>query len=289
MKLLLALLTNHDLPKLNRLIRCVENFWPTKELEINTIIVVNTLNPEYEKEVLEAHLPYPVYITKSNGFPGKGKNACAEIFLESDCDYLCQFDGDDLLYPSYAQSMENHLKRFPSMDVLGVIPTDAAKSTPWTAGHEFMLGDLYATVWGISLVRPNNRLAGPRRGYWVDEYLPMSDNYIMLQSKKSAVYKQDEEEPVGEDALYCLELLRRHQEGELQYFLTMSSDLYFVDRSTDNSIQKQYRQADTIDRWKKKAFSTVHPDRSSFDELPFIYIDLLMNHEEKEAWLKNNF
>lgn len=291
MKLFLCLLTSHDLPKLSRLIKCVVNANPTKVLEVYPHIIVNTLNDRYYAEVLAANFPFPVIRTESNGLPGKGKNSCAELFLESDCDYLCQYDGDDLLYPTYAQSLERHVVQYPSMDVLGIIPADTVRDYELGAGSRFTVEEgKYGSVWSQSLDPPPNRIGPPSKGGWVDEELPWNDNYIILQSKRSAIYKIREDLKVGEDALYCVQLLKKHIEGKIGYFLTMSSDMKITDGTTENSIQKQHSSYEAIQLWKNIAKEEiVDINRSSFNELPIVYFPLLISAEEKIEWTLNNF
>lgn len=290
MKILLTLLTTHHIDKLERLVNNVINLNPVKDVELYPVIVVNTLKDSYYQEVLRKHFPYPVIRTESNGRAGKGKNSCAELFLNSDCDFLSQIDGDDLLYPTYLESLWNHISHYPSLDVLGVIPCDFVKRRPNGAGHQFKVKDKYhGSLWGVSLCYPDWRTPGPGVGDWINHTLPKSADFIILQSKKSAKYKIDENLPVGEDHLYGMKLLSLHQKGELQYFQTMSSDLYCIDATTEGSLQKQYSQADHVQEMKTKALEYLKRERSSFNELPVIYKDLLMSHIEKEKWILSNF
>jgi hypothetical protein len=67
----------------------------------DAVIVINTLSRQYEidcskwceKRGLEYH------ITKSNGKPGRGKNAVVDVFEASNDDYCVPVDGDDYLTP----------------------------------------------------------------------------------------------------------------------------------------------------------------------------------------------
>jgi hypothetical protein len=92
--------------------------------------------------------------------------------------------------------------------------------------------------------------------------------------------------PVAEDHLYSYQLLAEHQKGNLSYFLTMSSDLYIVDRTTEGSVQKTHKQQDSVDNFKHEVSKILPRWRSSIWELPIVYKDLLMSHIDKEIWLK---
>jgi hypothetical protein len=287
-KLMLCLLTSHDLNRLTRLMVNLRELIPAPSIELFPIIVVNTINDNYYNEVLQQKFPYPTIRTESNGKPGKGKNSCFDIFLNSSCDYLTQFDGDDILYPTYLQSIENHLNHYPGLDVLGIVPMDIINYGE-QLGHKIHLSNnVHAGVWGVSLIHPyGSGTPGPGRNssLW-DCFLPSSWDYIVLQSKKASVIKMDETLGVAEDHLWSIEALSLHQQGKLQYFNTMSSDMFIIDRTTENSVQKIYPQIEYVDDFKAKVLQFVPEYRSNPAELPMIYKDLLMDQYQKEKWIK---
>ena len=89
----------------------------------------------------------------------------------------------------------------------------------------------------------------------------------------------------AEDHLHSFTYLGEHQKGNLLYAQTMSSDMYFIDRTFPGSVQKT-TDFDYVSRLKTEVLKYVPEWRSSFGELPCIYIDLYMNHLDKEAWIK---
>jgi glycosyltransferase involved in cell wall biosynthesis len=288
MKLLVTLLTSNDVNRLSRLIDSFLKQNPTNYFsQVTGVIVVNTTNDSYYQEVLSKKFPLPVVRTESNSRPGKGKNSCLEIFLDSDFDFVSQIDGDDILYPTYLQSLAEHISRFPCIDVLGIIPMDVITDDKNILGHRIEFTDeVVGGVWGISLIHPSSNNPGPGRSYMWDSPLPQSADFIILQSRKSAEIKMNEAMGVGEDHLYSLQLLSEHQKGNLCYFHTMSSDMFIIDRTTTDSVQKIYPQHEHVGELKKLALNYVAEHRSSMWELPIIYKELLLSSAEKEYWLK---
>lgn len=289
MKLFLTLLTHHNLPSLKRLVKSAENQYPESSLDVETVIVVNTLSDEYYQSVLDEKFPFKIVRTDSNGKPGRGKNSCRDLFLKSDADFMSQIDGDDFLYPTFVQSIAQHIQHYPNIDVLGKVPVDlVARHKP--GGHNFRCGDndeFWGGVWGISLIkRPDH---GVGKGQWVDEQSPCSYDRILLQSKLSAVIRMDEDIPNGEDHLYSIQLLAEHQKRNLRYFITMSSDLYVTDRTFTNTIQHQFPFKYYIEEMKTKMLKHVQPWRSSQDELPIIFNKLLLSQDEKAVIIKKIF
>jgi len=289
MKLLITLLTHHNLPALKRLVKSAEDQYPESYLEVETVIVVNTLSDEYYQSVLDENFSFKVIRTESNGKPGKGKNSCRDLFLKGDADFVAQIDGDDLLYPTFLKSIAQHVKHYPNLDVLGTIPVDLV-STDKPGGYNFRCGindEYWGGVWGVSLIkRPDH---GVGQGGWVDTVNPHSYDFILLQSKRSAVIRMDEDLPNGEDHLYSIQLLAEHQKRNLRYFITMSSDFQVIDQTMTNTIQHQFPFGNYAEEMKTKMLQHVNPWRSSQDELPMIFNELLISQEEKAVIIKKIF
>ena len=288
MKIMLTMLTHNCIKRLDRLVKSALEVHPVPGVEFFPVVIVNSTNPDYYDQVMALDLPVPVINTVSNGKPGKGKNACLDYFLSSNCDFVSQIDGDDILYPTYLQSLYNHIRHYPCIDVLGIVPTDVVTRNQQLGGHLIEMDDgLTGHVWGISLVAPSGREYGPAESHIWREHLPFSHDFIILQSRKSALIKMDENLPVAEDHLYTMQLLKEHQDGNLCYFNTMSSDMYVIDRTTDSSVQKTYPFAEHVEEFRQRTLDYVPQWRSSANEIPYIYKDLLINHHQKEEWMKD--
>jgi len=289
MKLKLCLLTSHDLKRLKRLVASVQDQIPAESIELHPTIVVNTLSDDYYESVLAEGFPFEVVRTESNGKPGKGKNSCHDVFLESDCDYMSQIDGDDILYPTYLLSLEKHIKHFKHIDVLGVVPCDVLESQENQVGYKFSVADnLHVSVWGVSIYNSREFNSGPQRNsYFLDGHNTITDNYIILQSREAAKIRINEEIGFSEDQLFTYQYMSEHINGNLSYFLTMSSDYQIYDRTTQGSMQKVYKQDEWVEEIKREVLKVVPEDRTCFSELPVIYHHLHLNQQQKENWFKD--
>jgi len=293
MKHLVALLTTADLEGLKRLVHIVtEEVERATSLDTEFVIVVNTLDDSYYDKVLSENFPLRVVRTESNGTAAKGKNTCQELMLEEGFDYLTQFDGDDILYPCFLLSLEAHLKRMPGLDVLGIIPIDYCDTYKINAGHEFNpCNGVHASVWGISLTRLDYDIRGVGKHpslFEAEGSSPSQDFHILL-SRKACKIMLDEEMIQAEDHLQSFKYLAEHQKGNLLYVQTMSSDMYFIDKTFEGSVQKTTSDWEYLPKLQEKVLDYVPEWRSSFGELPCLYIDLQMCHIEKEAWIKKIF
>ena len=97
----------------------------------------------------------------------------------------------------------------------------------------------------------------------------------------------DETMILAEDHLQSFKYLGEHQKGNLLYTQTLSSDMYIQDRSFPDSVQKRVSGFDYVSRLQEEVPKYVEEWRSSFGELPCLYIDLMMHQSEKEIWLQD--
>lgn len=290
MRILLAVLTHHDLPRLRRAVASVMLQRRARSVEVDAVVVVNSLDQDYERLAVRTAAEFGVRAvgTDSNGRPGRGKNACLDLFLRSGCDYLCQLDGDDWLYPTWAESLAEHLRRLPQVDALGIVPIDCVGSAE---GLTFEVAPgVAAGVWTTSSAHPFESAGPGVAPLWDEPGTTANPDMIRLLSRAAAVrWRFDEELAIGEDTLMSLALLSSHQRGELNYWLTMASDWMIVDRTTPGSVQRSYSHAEALDPLRSKALQVIVPERSSAAELPILYPPLLLSAGEKRDWIERTW
>ena len=92
------------------------------KLTYTVVIIVNSKNPEYYKNVCEIFNKHNIEIieTESNGKPGKGHNSVIHYFKNNpQYDYLIPIDGDDFLYPQALEQITKILMYNPVIIVGG--------------------------------------------------------------------------------------------------------------------------------------------------------------------------
>jgi hypothetical protein len=289
-RVLLAVLTHHDLPRLRRAVASVKQQRRTRGVEVDAVVVVNSLDRDYERLAVRtaAELGVRAVATESNGRPGRGKNACLDLFLQGGADYLCQLDGDDWLYPTWAESVAEHLRRLPQVDALGIVPIDCVGSAE---GFTFEVEPgVAAGVWTTSSAYPFESAGPGVAPLWEEPGTTANPDMIRLLSRAAAArWRFDEELAIGEDTLMSLALLSSHQQGELSYWLTMASDWMIVDRTTPGSVQRTYSHGEALEPLLAKAAKLVDPARSSAAELPIVYPPLLLSAGEKRSWIERTW
>ena len=280
---LLAILTHHDLPRLRRALLSARS-QRDAGIAVRTTVVVNTRDTHHALRTVNLCREWGVHcvVSDSNGRPGRGKNACLDLFLASDCDYLCQLDGDDWLYPTWALSVAEHLRRVPTLDVVGLFPIDCVGST---AGYTWELPDgAPASVWTSSAVYPwKAGTGGPGvSDLWTVD--PVCPAMIRLVSRDAAQrWRFNEELAVNEDYLLLLRYLSDHVAGDLEVWISMASDWMVIDRLTPGSVQDEYLQ--DVERFRFLARGVVSPRRSSVTELPLLYPPMRLAVEDKRRWI----
>ena len=185
--------------------------------------------------------------------------------------------------------MANHIEQYPNLDALGLHPLDVVDHDQ-RGGHHFTVGEenqYWGCVWGLSLCKREKH--GPGEGHWVNHDHPANFDRVLLQSRLSAVEKMDEEIPNGEDHLYSIQLLKLHQERKIRYFITMSSDMYISDNTLNDNIQNMHPFAPHVETMKNAMLTYVHPSRSSQEELPVIFNDLLLTQDNKREFIRETY
>ena len=278
----LAILVNRDMSRLERAVGSFHEQHP-HGLHVDPLVVVNTHDPIFRQAAIglcrRERLPW--IATESDGMSGCGKNTCLRWFRGGDTDYLCQLDGDDFLYPTWGQAVEDALRRAPALDVLSLIPIDCIGSGE---GAALTLPDgADAGVWGTS-TSPAFDGGGPGEdpSLWSDS--PVTPAMIRLVSQRAARAAWYDAGPVYSDYLVLLRYLAAHQRGDLQAWLSMSSDWMVVDRLAPGSCQKTYTPDHVL--LHAIAEGIVPRERSWVRELPVMYPHMIQSVEEKHAWIE---
>lgn len=139
------ILTSNDQPALAR-------FFDPKYSNLDpkdAVVVINTLD-DYHKRLAKSfceknNIEY--HVTESDGTPSTGKNSLLNIFLESEDNYCCLVDGDDLLTPHgvwFYKNLES-LEKVP--DALFLLnqksvklkPENTLLSQPFTVNYDKLL------------------------------------------------------------------------------------------------------------------------------------------------------
>ena len=100
-------------------------------IDLDIIIVVNSLNKNYINNVLEEFdnvEDVEIIETESNGKPGMGHNSCIELFKNhKKYKYMLLLDGDDFLYPCALNQLEKCFKKEKNIQMLMLKSTDKLK------------------------------------------------------------------------------------------------------------------------------------------------------------------
>lgn len=127
---LVTLLTNNRLDYLKEAVKSIL-YQKTPSLDYTIVIIVNTLNGEYYKEVTKHFTLIKVVRTASNGRPGKGHNSVLDYFKNNKkYDYLVPIDGDDFLYPYALSYIEQYILNSKPIDILTLMYTDSLQKSP---------------------------------------------------------------------------------------------------------------------------------------------------------------
>ena len=278
---------------LRKAIRCVNSV--RRQLSTETVfpvcVVINSLDEIFVNEMEDwcrrENVEYTV--TLSNGTPARGKNKVLQVARLLGCDGISLLDGDDLYYPTACQQIERHLRHHPSTDVLIVKPSDQLHNLP--ASNSVQIGwNVYATLWGTHDVTMGYPYGPGQHALFSDRHAATNLGGHAYYSRRAIECMQyDEDQLLGEDLLLEFDLLKRHQQGDLEFWLSFASDVQLLDRTGQTNVQA-INNAEQGERCYQRLVSKVQASldvgRSSFNELPVEFPPLLFSYAKKVAWLR---
>lgn len=227
MKFLTAILTSRDLRLLGRALDSVSDV-------DNVVIILNTLDEEYAKELYRSEIStvYPIVRTESNGLAGKGHQSVIDYFLTTDCTHLIKIDGDDFLLPNGHQKIVDTFKKNPSIDVLGLLG-DVVRARSQDGWNTFSVDDMtfQDIIVGTGVtVEPEvfewlhrwTSVAGNENFYW--------DRIVAFSRKGAENTKYSEDLWVAVDTQMNCSLKLKAYKGELNYTQLLDRSIYMYDR-----------------------------------------------------------
>ena len=139
-KYLVGILCSSNIPLLRESLNSVINQQNFDDYHI--FIIVNTLNEVFYQDVIREfgynkHDKLKKIIrTESNGFPGKGHNSVLDIFYKNyKYDYLIKLDGDDFLFPTAIERI-NNVQVTENSDVISLIGNCSVINTGFNYSKE---------------------------------------------------------------------------------------------------------------------------------------------------------
>lgn len=286
-------LVSRDIVRAIRSTVSAQEQYPTSQFKFVAHPVINSRNNEFIRDFSEwcekHNIRYSV--TESNGTPSKGKNELLRMLRNSDYYGVSLMDGDDFFYPVAAQQIERHLKHHGSADLIINKPMDRLFSRQ-VDRSVFLAPGQHGLLWGISEFKLSYNY-GPGVHAIFEQGHSASTNlghHTYYSRKVAELLRYDEDQLLGEDFLFEFYAMKQHQNGNLDFWCSMVSDIGVLDRTSDNqSIQNEHNDnkgRECFERLLKIAPTVVPQWRSSFDELPVQFAPLLMTHTQKVEFLK---
>lgn len=282
---------------LHRAIRATMSAKEQEPTSIYTFVahpVVNSRNLEFVRDFTEwceqNGIRYSV--TSSNGTPSRGKNEVLRVARQNGYHGISLMDGDDIFYPCAGQQIERHLKHHPTSDLIINKPSDRL----FSRGDErrtFLAPGQHGLLWGMSEFKLGYNYGTGHHAIFEKGHAAATNlgHHSYYSAKTCDMLRYDEDQLLGEDFLFEFHALKQHQEGNLEFWCSMASDIAVLDRTDDN----QNIQSDHNDTKGKECFErllalvpTFLPRwRTSFDEIPVQFPPLIYNHEKKVEFLKH--
>ena len=295
MKIAFCPLVSRDMEKAIRATNTCRNQFIPRKMDIDTVAIINSKNSDFINEFSSwcenENVKY--VITESNGTPSKGKNSVLNFLKNSDYDGVSMTDGDDLVYPTGAMQIERHLMHHPGTDVLIVKPSDQVVDEP-NDNCKQIGENKYAVCWGMNIVNLGYKYGPDKHDIFTVGHKSARNlgGHVYYSKKAANLISYDEEQLLGEDLLLEFEMLKLHQQGKLCFWLSFASDVQMLDRTKQASIQYTKNGSDGnnyFNRLLKRVSELLPIERTSFNELPVEFPEIMFTYAEKIEWLKKVF
>ena len=290
MKIAICPLVSRDIPKAIRAVNSIRNMLPTSQIKFDVVAIINSLNQQFvddfSKWCQQESVEYRVTVSK--GTPAAGKNQCLKFLRESnEYDGIGMLDGDDMYYPTAGLQIERHLLHHPGTDCLIVKPSDQITNNA-NNGRE-IVDNVYACCWSNNLVSMGYHYGPGKNALINDRFAATNLGGHVFYSKKLANFVEyDEKQLLGEDLLLELFMLKLHQQAKISFWLSFASDVQFLDRTGNENVQSVEMQKSEIcyNRIADLLPTILNPERSSFNELPVEFPEILFSYDQKIEWIK---
>lgn len=279
-KLLTAILTSEDLPRLERCIKSVVQ---------DCLVICNTTNSAFtsDAEKLCARYPVKFIATPSNGKLGKGKNSVLDQFLRTDYDYLFQIDGDDFVYPDAIKTVRKIINK-SDFDVLALTESevwdgkDLHRINEWITTDKFRgkINDILSKFDSDHLMKA---IQNCKIGEDITDDQSGLHRVIVWSRMAAEKFRFDEDLMVADSPGY-LDLKLMHLRGEIKLELTNAKSIYIYDQTIQTAISSYDLLMDVAKyTWNQEELSLttdVFPD--------IIEIDEQYTYKERLKYIKEN-
>lgn len=282
-KLLTAILTSEDLPRLER---CIKSLMQS---EPDCMVVCNSTNSQFQidAEKLCAKFPVKFVNTESNGKLGKGKNAVLEQFIKTDYDYLFQVDGDDFVYPGAIKKVNDIINRH-DFDVLALTESEVWDGTDLHRINEWITTDKFRDKINkiLATFDPENLMKAVQNCKIGEEITDDKSGLhrVIVWSKKAATKFRFDENLMVADSPGYLDLKLMHLREEIKLELTNAKSIYIYDQTIQTAISSYDLLMDVA----KYVWNQEDLGLTTDLFLDIIEIDEKITHKERLEYLKKN-
>ena len=298
MKFLIAPLCS-DLTKPEEVQRCVKSILSQDDFPFDFAIkiVCNTNDPEYYLKIKNAvGVHHEVVQTESNGGNGMGHNSVLQLFRER-CDiegytHLIMIDGDDFLYPSAFEAINDLLMLDPDIDYCGVgMNADSVRRGSSPNGSSMLVQP------GIHLHSNfNNRYPIPMNPIYagIENGCPGGEVTLFLSAKAVECDLLHLEYPmIPDDFTHMLWAVKHHVMGNLKYVSTDITDVYVYDKTNSVGTTNQAEFKFDPRLWPAEAVEYVRTNFADIvgitrGHLPFLTLPPIMFPGEKADFVRDN-
>lgn len=312
-RIMVTILTSSKINYLKESFNSVINQKRPIRMKWDVFIVVNTLNDNYYKLVLDEFENVKVTIirTESNGRPGKGHNSVLDFFKSrKEYDYLVALDGDDFLYPVALRHLELYISsKDPALLMLMYHDTlDFNLSSPITPN--FVIDNKVYLCYNFTEHADNLWIREKSKSPFTHNITALNTiGRLILFSRESIKFniRYDEDCELYDDFYPSMQLMELAYAGE-NIFCTSDPNIYLYNKLNNIAQSKKFHinmpydreneifsksienKFDTIKDWNvlRIKYITVDTDRTFTFRDKYIFVTQLVKYLNIKNFIEDN-
>ena len=211
----------------------------------DTVIIVNTLDPDYHTELISKLPDATIITTPCNGTPGLGKQSVWDYFLTTSYDYLIMMEGDDVFLPGAVDRITSWQTQLPA-NAWAVCGEDIISDNCVFSSWRHMDLDLVLDQCDISRTQHDAMKAYMQQVFGLVSHRGYRHQRIVQIDRHTALNHTYNTNLIGsEDVHMTCQLKLSHLKNKSEFCMCHSNEISCYLKNTQSGAGRRFMRSDT--------------------------------------------
>lgn len=226
----------------------------------DTVIIVNTLDPDYHTELRSKMPDATIITTPCNGTPGQGKQSVWDYFLTTSYDYLIMMEGDDVFLPGAVDKIISWQTQLPA-NAWAVCGEDIISDNSVFSTWRLMDLDLVLGQCDISRTQHHAMKAYMQQVFGLVSHRGYRHQRIVQIDRHTALNHTYNTNLSGsEDVHMTCQLKLSHLKNKSEFCMCQSTEICCYLKNTQTGAGRRFMRSDTSELESEFYQAFTHPD-----------------------------